>query len=66
MTQPEADLIESQRILDGTHCLCGGYDAEIYYEPGACWIECLECKRSVAAPDFELNQCLRLWAGDSK
>ncbi len=62
MTRPERELTEAQRILDGSKCPCGEYGPIIQYTPGCVWIECAECKRSRAAPDFEIETCLKLWA----
>lgn len=63
MTPEESTLTEAQRILDGSKCRCGEYGtARINYEPGALWIECNECKRSLAMPDYEPKTAVQKWA----
>jgi Zn ribbon nucleic-acid-binding protein len=64
MTEPERELTEAQRILDGSKCSrCGEYGtASINYEPGVCWIECALCNRSVSLPDFNPTAALKQWA----
>ncbi len=63
MTAEETQLTEAQRILDGSECPgCCDYDRiTINHEPGVIWIECARCLRSVCAPDFEIQNCLKLW-----
>ena len=62
MTHSEKQLIEAQRILDGAKCQrCGEYGPAIHYDAGVCWIECLSCGRSKAAPDFEIETLMNLW-----
>jgi len=63
MTEPEHELTEAQRILDGSKCSgCGEYgSATIEYQPGVLWIECARCRRAVSLPDFNPAECLKLW-----
>ena len=64
MTEPEHELTEAQRILDGSKCSrCGDYGtATINYEPGCIWIECARCLRSVSLPDYEPKTAVQKWA----
>jgi ferredoxin len=65
MTQPEKDLIEAQRILDGSKCTqCGECGPEIGWD-GSLWIAC-GCGAGVVGVDFDTNEVLKLWTSKNR